>query len=246
LSEDIRLTRLAVTICRDRNWTIRKDLLRLVRDDLLYVGAPISDIRNLEKNNTYEPIGLFHVLNYLNIHGLLSDFLTQVLRHYRPVGINAVALVEHLEPLGLDWDRKSNQIRPATTHPEAERIIRAELRNLLAGVGGPFPDMLEGAWRAYYSDNPDKYRQTIASCRELLNQVTTSLSSGHKLERKERIRLIMGKGHRADVVEAVGELIEAIYGAQSAQEHTTPDKTTALFVLVETEHILYYVLTNKK
>lgn len=247
MSEDIRIKQLAVTLCRDSSWRLREKsyLSGLARDAFLYVGVSISGIDELLSYNLADSLGLFHVLTYLKIHKLLPDFLTQMLRDYKPMFPMAQDFIDHLQPLGLDWDRKSNQIRPTITHPEAEHIIMTELGNLLARVGSGFPDMLEGAWRAFYSDNPDKYRQTISSCRELVNQVTKSLSNGDRLERKERIRRILGKGYRTDVVEAVGELFEAIYGAQSAQEHTTPDKTTALFILVETEHMLYYLLTNR-
>jgi hypothetical protein len=217
-----------------------------VRDALLYVGAPLNYAMESLNYNFTDPTQLSALFAYLDENGLLHGFLTEILKNYRPVSIGMMEFVEHLEPLGLDWDRKSNQVRPASTHPEAERIIRNELGSLLSRIDANYPNMLEGAWEAYYSDNRDRYRHTISSCRELLSQVTRRLTSDKKLERKERIRQILGSKHRTELVESAAALVDAIYNAQSAEEHTSPDQATALFVLVETEHVLYFLLKQAK
>jgi len=227
-------------------WTNQRSMSRRVEDALLYIGVSTSHTAELMHYNAVNPVGLFWLLNYLNENDFLPAFLTQMLLVYRPVGTASVAFVEHLHPLGLDWDRGSNQIRPTSSHPEAENRIRNELGSLLAGVDASYPSMLEGAWEAYYSDNPDRYRHAISSCRELLNQVTTELAGGEKLERQERVRRILGSGHKTEVVESAADLVNAIYGAQSAEEHTDPDASTALYVLVETEHIVYFILKHRK
>ena len=243
MSEDIRTMRLAVTMCRDPNWYGTSNLSRLVEYALLYAGASSSDVLTLPIHDLSNPLFLFQVLNYLNLRGALADFLTQILRDYRPIGTQSVTFIEHLQPLGLDWDRASNQIRPTATHPEAEGSLRTELDNLLAGVDGAFPNMLHGAWEAYYSDNPDRFRQSITSCRELLAQVTDSLGQGGT--RRERIQRIIGSNSTTEVVDAAANLVNSIYSAQSAGTHANIGSATVLFVLVETEHILYFLLKQR-
>jgi hypothetical protein len=244
---NIRLKQLAVTLCRDRSWRNKSGLRRFVTDALLYVGVPLTDVEGFESYDFTDPINLATLLDYLDDKGLLPQFLTQMLRDYRPDPPFAQqAFEEHLPPLGLDWVKVSKQVRPTSTHPEAERIIRNELGHLLSEVDADYPNMLEGAWEAYYSKNPDRYRHTISSCRELLSQVTRRLTSNKKMERKERIRQILGSKHRTELVESAAALVASIYDAQSAEEHTSPDQATASFVLVETEHILYFLLKQAK
>lgn len=115
---------------------------------------------------------------------------------------------------------------------------------MLQGVGDAFPGMLLGAWEAYFSDNPDHYRQSVTSCRELLRQVIDTL--GENGTRRERVQRILGTGSASEVVEAAAALVNSIHNAQSAGTHATIAPTAALFVLVETEHILYFILTQRR
>jgi hypothetical protein len=243
LSEsDIRLTRLAVTLCRDRSWlNLRLRLRRLVRDALLYVGVEPSVADTAIRRDFTDSTQLTKLFDYLDDNGLMPEFLTQMLRDYHPQPpFDQQALVEHLAPLGLEWVKVPNQVRPTSTSPEAERKIRGELGDLLAEVDSAFPTMLGGAWGAYYSDNPDRYRQAITSCRELLTQVTDRL--GGEGTRRERIHRIINSKSTVEIVDASANLVNTIYNAQSAGTHSGINSATALFVLVETEHILYFLL----
>jgi hypothetical protein len=146
----------------------------------------------------------------------------------------------HLQPLGLDWNEVHNQIRPTTTHPAAEIEVRNKLDELLSAIDSRFANMLDGAWEAYYSDNPDRYRQCLTSCRELLRQVLDQL--GGEGTRRQRIVRIIGSRSTAEVIDASVQMVESIYAAQSAGTHETRAQHQALFVLVETEHVLYYLI----
>lgn len=193
------------------------------------------------------PFGLSQLFEFLYARGKLAEFFTEMLR-LKLFPENIDEFRSHLQPLGLDWYEETNRVQFTTTRPEAERHLRTVLESLLDEVSPEFPRMLNGAWDAYYSDNPDKYRQTISSCRELLNQVITKLSKSEseRLERKERVRRILGSKHKTELVESAAELVSVIYNVQSAEEHTSPEGPTALFVLAETEHILYFLLTHSQ
>jgi hypothetical protein len=241
---DVRIKRLAVTLTRDSGWN-EVWYGDAIRDALIYVDAPLDYVQSRSELDYANPINLAVLLYELNERTLLPLFLTQILRtKFTPN--DKVNFHAHLQPLGYDWDEKRNQIRPTMTHPTVENEVRNELEALLSNVDSEFPKMLNGAWEAYYSKNPDRYRHAISSSRELLHQVTVRLSNGEKLERKQRVRQILVSKSQADVVEASASLVNAIYGVQSAQEHRKPDSPTALFVLIETEHILYFLLTQKK
>ena len=166
-----------------------------------------------------------------------------MLTFYKPVGIQRKEFLDRLQPLGLDWDPTSNRIRPTATRPQEEHTIRTELDSLLMEVDGIFPKMLRGALEAYYSDNPDRYRHCITSCRELLRQVMDKLGEGKT--RREKIQHIIGSSSTAEVVDAAASLVVSICDAQSAGTHASIGQSTALFVLVETEHVLYFLLKQK-
>lgn len=56
----------------------------------------------------------------------------------------------------------------------------------------------------------------------------------------------MGSAATAEVADAAAVLVNRISDAQSAGTHAVIGRTTALFVLVETEHILYFLLTQRE
>jgi len=160
---DIHIARLAVTMTRDENLFDFLVSSGNVRDALLYVGLPIDRVSTLERYNWFNSLHLAQQLDYLHKNGMIASFLTEVLRlGGMPKDVDE--FVRHIQPLGLDLDEDTNQIRPTTTRPEAERTLRTELGRLLSEIDSSFPGRLEGAWEAYYSDNPDRYRQAVTSC----------------------------------------------------------------------------------
>jgi hypothetical protein len=246
--------KLSVTLTRDKNW--RSVANNDLRASLLYIGVDFPKVQKLLNYHQVglslsappvaffrpsDPIELSSLIRNLYDLGILPDFFTEMLKLRLIHDLDT--LKTHLRPLGLDVDIKNKRVVPTTTRPEAELELRSVLEVKLAKINPEFPRMLNGAWDAYYSNNANKYRNTISSCRELLNQFITKLSKGG-LTRKERIRFILGSKSETELVEAVAELVDQIYSVQSAQEHTSPDRATALFVLAETEHVLHFLLSH--
>jgi hypothetical protein len=244
LSEvDIRIKQLAVTLTRDYGW-YRGCNHKEVKEALLYIGLPIQFVQeNYSGHFDIEPVSLAYFLRLLQMKDILPAFLTEMLRSAVQLK-NVNEFRTHLLPLGLDWDVNERAIRPTSTHPEAEEELRKELEELLSHVDTSFPNLLKGAWETYYSDNPDKYRQAVTSCRELLRQVMEKL--GGAGTRKERIGKIMRSESASEVVDAAAELVEAISKIQSKGTHGTIENSTALFAMVETEHILYFLLNQNR
>jgi hypothetical protein len=222
-----------------------------VESALLYAGYPataIQEIRQIREDlgDDLEVLtGIFldaQTMNNLYRLGTLAHFLTEMLRTgARPKRKDEFA--RHLRPLGLEWDRTTDDVLPTSTHPEVESLLAGRLEKLLEKIDPDLPNKLRGAWTAYYSENPDRYRHVVSSCRELLSDVTKRL--GGNGQRKQRVRAILGSTSRAEVVEAAAILVDRLYDLQSAQEHVESDETTALFTLVETEHVLYFLLSHR-
>lgn len=245
---DIRIVRLSVVMTRDDN--LRRFLAgnRIIRDVLLYVGVPVENANETASGMDFrDPTQLAPLLQVLYEQNMLAPFLTQLVQMDSPQ--HETVFDEHLEPLGLSYD--GDQVLQLGTHSQAEQELQSELKQLLGKVDKRFPDMLEGAWEAFYSENKDKYRQALVSCRELLDDVLEILGDGKKLknEKKERkrkiwVREILGSGRESEIVMTSTNLISSLYGMESSI-HGEPDRSTALFALTETEHILYFLLTHR-
>ena len=241
LSTDITVMRLAITMTRDVRLSQFLGNRREVRDALLYAGLSSDIVREYDPQQlSSDPIVLADLLETLDQLALLVPFLAGVLRAAKPS--NAREFHNHLQPLGLGYDLMTNQIRTTRSHTEAERTVRTELDQILVRIDPGFPERLRGAWEAYYSSNPDRYRQAVASAREAFNEILQRL--GGSGTRRERVRRILQSESRTELVEAAANLVDRLYDLQSAQEHRDPDQPTALYVLVETEHVLYYVLSR--
>jgi hypothetical protein len=211
------------------------------RDALLFSGVPLSLVEGFAvKETRADPIMMTLVLTELHRLGALPDFFTFLFRHGFQLW-NKNEFKEVLEPLGLEWNIELRQIRPTSSRPEAERQLKSELASLLQKLDPSFTQMSNGAWEAYYSNNPDRYRQSLSSCRELLRKVIDRLG-GDKGTRREKVERIVQSRSTAEVIEASCQLVDSIYGAQSAGTHESKERSLALFVLVETEHLLYFLL----
>jgi hypothetical protein len=193
-----------------------------------------------------DPTQLAPLLQILYEQNMLAPFLTQLVQMYSPR--QETPFCEHLEPLGLSYD--GDQVLQVGTHSQAEQELKSELKRLLGEVDKRFPGMLEGAWEAFYSENKDKYRQALVSCRELLDDVLEILGDGEKskgektgAKRKIWVREMLRSGRESEIVTASTDLISSLYGMESSI-HGAPDSSTALFALTETEHILYFLLTH--
>lgn len=242
---DVPIIQLSVTMIRDQ--AIRAFLSRQdnVRDAFLYAGLSVQAALGIEYLGAQDPVNLAMGIQMALQRGTLDSILTQMLRMgMRPSDRKALAF--HLRALGLEWNMKTNEVRFIGVHPEAEQLTRVELNRRLDNVDHDFSNRLRGAWETYFSQNPDRYRQAIASCRELLDDVIERLGGCGERKRKENVRTILGSRSRAEVVAAVVNLVDSLYGVQSDQQHHEPDERTALFALMETEHVLYFLLTYRR
>lgn len=243
---DIKVVQLCVRMKRDPNIAKFLGDWDHLKSALFYAGAPAILVQSVEdlnpdRRSVEEYLVFSIVIDFLYRNGTLASFLSEMLRVVgRPKLPDQFS--SHLAPLGLQWDRRTNQVRPIGTRPEAEQFLETELQQLLVKVDESLPNMLRGAWAAYYSDNPDRYRQAVSSCRELVSHVLRKLGTG--TTRREKIQSILGSETKSRAVDAAAELVIAVCDVQSAQEHALADQPTALYALLETEHVLYFLLTH--
>jgi len=149
-------------------------------------------------------------------------------------------IVDHVRALGFQYE--GGRLSSTLGHDKPRIEMMSELEIMLSNINPSFCQMFRGSWEALLSDNPDRYRQAISSMRELLRQVIDELSDKQAKTRKEKVRSILGKNSDANLVEALAGTVDVMYDFQSSREHTTPDYESALFIVSETEYVLYYIL----
>ena len=260
---DLRVVQLYLMMTRDPSLVKFLRDRKSVESAFVYAGYPTTgiqvnrQIRECLDDDSGSTAGTFldtKMMNDLYRIGRLSLFLTWMLRTGTSPKLKE-EFARHLEPLGLEWDKKTNGVRPVHTHSEAETLMEDRLGELLGKIDVSFPSRLAGAWMAYFSQNPERYRNAVNSCRELLTKVIDKLAgdnlydemTGKKKTRRERVLAILGSKSREDeVAQAAASLVCSLYDSQSAREHGEPDESTALFALVETVHILYFLLSRRE
>jgi hypothetical protein len=122
---------------------------------LLYAGFPTVAAYEIETG--YQDMGediskdrfsvVPRIMDDLFRQGTLADFLTQIIRRAgRPKFQDE--FLEHLQPLGLDWDRTTNKIRATGEVAEAKKetmLGEAKTQNAKVGEGGA-PSNTEPTW----------------------------------------------------------------------------------------------------
>jgi len=169
--------------------------------------------------------------------------IQQAIQRFHP-GPDIENLNRSLVRDGLQYDPMSGRIVPATGAPEEEKKLQTELDRRLWNLNPEFQRMHEGLWDAISSGSADKLRQANSSARELLRQTVDHLVGNglEKMSRKARIKRILQSESRGELVDAIAELVDQLYGAQSAQEHSRPDPDTVILTAKITEYCLLYVL----
>lgn len=152
-------------------------------------------------------------------------------------------LINNLRELGYQFEVKNPEgvvVTPVLPTPVEETITA--LDGKLKTINPNLVEIRKGAWSALHSESPDRYRQSIASSRELLNQTINALTDGKT--RKEKVSKILGDSD-AETVEAVCQLVGSLYSIQSKGTHgRDPNAEDALFVLNTTQLTLYFLLNN--
>lgn len=149
---------------------------------------------------------------------------------------------------GFRYDRKSKAILPSVGKPKLEGELSSELDRRLRALNVRFVKMHGGIWDALASGGDDAARQSVSSSRELLRQVIGELAGkpGEKLERKAKVKLILGSKKNVEVVDSVARLANSLYGSSSAGEHTSVDTSSASLLGKMTEYCLLYILRRSK
>lgn len=146
-----------------------------------------------------------------------------------------------LETLGFVYDIDNGKIVSTTGHEETKQIERTELETMLARLDPKFAKLHQDAWNALLFDESDGPRQSVNSIKELLNQVLHHLVPGEGLTRMQRLTKILDF-EETDFVESLASLIDSLQSLQSKRTHTTSDSESALFIVLETENALSYIL----
>jgi hypothetical protein len=146
-----------------------------------------------------------------------------------------------LETLGLIYDVDNGKIVPATGHEDTKQIERTGLEKMLARLDPRFAKLHQQAWNALLLDESDGPRQSVNSIKELLNQILHHLVPEEGLTRMQRLTKILDF-EETDFVESLAELIDSLQSLQSKRTHIMSDLESALFIVLETENVLYYIL----
>lgn len=250
---DLRITRLVVSIAKideleDYFFDISEMWLVL-----RYFGFEVHYITTFSPTTFRECITLDTLIWFLDalyavdmklFRELFEYALNDILRSQREIPSDLDLVLRELHTLGFTYDAEKGQIQPVTGHEEEEMRTLTELDSMLRELDSRYVDMRWGAWDALLSRNPDNYRQSISSMREMLRQVLDQLGSGET--RKEKVRSILASSTETELVEALAEVVDKLYALLSAKEHTEPEFENTLFAIKETEHVLYFILRQEK
>ena len=146
-----------------------------------------------------------------------------------------------LETLGFVYDVDNGKVVSTTGHEETKQIERTELEKMLARLDPRFAKLHQDAWNALLFDETDGPRQSVNSIKELLNQVLHHLVPEEGLTRTQRLTKILDF-EETDFVESLATLIGSLQSLQSKRTHIMSDLESALFIVLETENVLSYIL----
>ncbi len=146
-----------------------------------------------------------------------------------------------LETLGFIYDIDNGKVVSTTGHEKTKQIERTELEKMLARLDPQFTKLYQDAWNALLFDESDGPRQSVNYIKELLNQVLHHLVPEKGFTRVQRLTKILDLDE-ADFVESLAALIDSLQSMQSKRTHTVSDLESALFIVLETENVLSYIL----
>lgn len=219
-------------------------LKRILRKlDIIHSDEDYGDImRDYKDDTSASKIAKIEAcLNYLNRTQTLLGFITELMNANSLSENTITEINRYLAKDGLHYDADTGRFQQSLNLVEEEQKQMSELDSMLEKIDPKLVELHQGAWDAISKGGKDSYRQAISSARELLRQ-TIDKKARAGSTRKEKIKEILGSKAQAQVVEAVGKVVDEIYGLQSAQEHTQSDYLNAIFTVRLTEHALYYIL----
>ena len=247
---DLRLVRIGVAVARSpalRIYYCNRESIGLA---FRYIGVPSPQAVWAEMRAIEGIDGFVRLLEFLQNANLLLPIFDYTInemignpRHSRMI-TNAVdefsVFIRELSAAGFEYDTGRKRLIATVGHETESQQIISRLDSMLSKLDPKLVETHKGAWDALQSNSRDQSRQTIASARELLNDVITRLGSG--ATRKEKIRSVMKSESRTEVMEAFANLVDALYGFASGEYHTESNYDDALFVLTTTEQTLFHLL----
>jgi len=111
------------------------------------------------------------------------------------------------------------------------------IRDILEKIDSSCAKLYEGAWNAFHSENPDRYRHMATSLRELLKKLLGDKPS----KMKEKIKNISGSNTTSMFIISLADSIEKLYETLCKGVHGEIDKETALLSLRIMESIIEYL-----
>lgn len=252
---DLRINRLAVAIMKSENlhdyfFDFSKMLL-VCR--YFGINAPYLDTAD-DVANFLESL---YLTNPEKFRQFFQYILNEIIEEKKPLAIESskpLLLVDgkelfegfnfflrELNVLGFDYDISKHKVIPTVGHTKEDIEIKTELEEMLDRLDPKYREMLRGAWDSFLSHNPDKYRHTVTSLRELTSMITRQLAPVEKT-RKDRIKKIIASEKEEELVESLAETIVKLQDLQSNKVHTEADYNNTLFALKATENLLFFLL----
>ena len=153
--------------------------------------------------------------------------------------------LRELNVLGFDYDVDKWEVIPTIGHTKEDIKIETELEEMLDGYDPKYREMLRGAWESFLSYNPDRYRHTVVSLRELTRMIIQQLAPEEKT-RKDRIRRIIASKKEGELVESLAETVVKLQDMHSNKVHDESDYESTLFALKATEYLLFFLLKKAR
>lgn len=243
----------------------KRDLRILRLATSIYKSDSLNDYYFNEKNIDLacKYLGLDEVHSVKSVEGL-TDFLDQLyssnvenFRKFMEYTLNEIMEEDtfdiiavsndfhrfrrELETLGFVYDIDNGKVVSTTGHEEIKQVERTELEKILARLDPQFAKLHQDAWNSLLFDETDGPSKSVNSVKELLNQVLNRLVPEEGLTRVQRLTKILNF-EETDFVESLAILIDSLQSLQSEKTHMMSDLESALFIVLETENVLAYIL----
>lgn len=248
-SPDLRIKRLGVAIMKSMDLK-----LYFFSPSKMPLACTYVDIKHNYFGDVNDVINFLDSLYFRNTEKFRQFFeyvLNEILEEKEPLILNRSELfdgflrfLQELNTLGYDYDVNKQKVIPTVGHTKEDMEIETELESMLGRINSEYPEMLRGAWSAFLSESPDKYRQTTTSLRELIRKVLDQLAP-EEGTRRDRVKKIIRSRTEAELVDAVADTVDKLYKLQS-KLHEKLDYESTLFALKTTEYLLYFLLKRAK
>lgn len=112
----------------------------------------------------------------------------------------------------------------------------------LKEVDESYAKMYLGAWEAFESKNPERYRHVSTSTREIIRRLLGEKSE----DRKKRIMEVSGSKTTTEFITSLAKAIDKLHDTLSKGVHREIDRETALLTIRITEAIIEYLYEKRE